>query len=170
MGPELVWKAVLEWPVIVLCTAIAIHWLLRWKRTSSAAGVPSSDRTSAPRPPSRASRFVPIVAVLLPVMVSIAVQEQIDGAPAPTKYAQGIMEQTARELQFNLVDVGTASGQESKMAARDAILGECRPTQHQFVLVFFKVGEVFFLFGCANRCGVIAVFLVNEIKHGMRPF
>jgi len=55
--------------------------------------------------------------------VSIAVQEQIDGAPAPTKYAQGIMEQTARELQFNLVDVGTASGQESKMAARDAILG-----------------------------------------------
>ena len=77
MGPELVWKAVLEWPVIVLCTAIAIHWLLRWKRTSSAAGVPSSDRTSAPRPPSRASRFVPIVAVLLPVMVSIAVQEAI---------------------------------------------------------------------------------------------
>ena len=55
--------------------------------------------------------------------VSINVQEQIDGAPAPTKYAQGIMEQTARELQFNLVDVGTASGQESKMAARDAILG-----------------------------------------------
>ena len=55
--------------------------------------------------------------------VSIAVQEQIDGAPTPTKYAQGIMEQTARELQFNLVDVGTASGQESRMAARDAILG-----------------------------------------------
>jgi len=55
--------------------------------------------------------------------VSINVQEQIDGAPAPTKYAQGIMEQTARELQLNLVDVGTASGQESKMAARDAILG-----------------------------------------------
>jgi hypothetical protein len=55
--------------------------------------------------------------------VSISVQEQIDGAPAPTKYAQGIMEQTARELQFSLVDVGTASGQESKMAARDAILG-----------------------------------------------
>jgi hypothetical protein len=55
--------------------------------------------------------------------VSINVQEQIDGAPAPTKYAQGIMEQTARELQFSLVDVGTASSQESKMAARDAILG-----------------------------------------------
>ena len=55
--------------------------------------------------------------------VSINVQEQIDGAPAPTKYAQGIMEQTARELQFSLVDVGTASNQESKMAARDAILG-----------------------------------------------
>jgi hypothetical protein len=55
--------------------------------------------------------------------VSINVKEQIDGAPAPTKYAQGIMEQTARELQFSLVDVGTASGQESKMAARDAILG-----------------------------------------------
>jgi hypothetical protein len=55
--------------------------------------------------------------------VSINVQEQIDGAPAPTKYAQGIMEQTARELQFSLVDVATASGQESKMAARDAILG-----------------------------------------------
>jgi len=55
--------------------------------------------------------------------VSIKVDEQIDGAPAPTKYAQGIMEQTARELQFSLVDVGTASTQESKMAARDAILG-----------------------------------------------
>ena len=55
--------------------------------------------------------------------VSIKVEEQIDGAPAPTKYAQGIMEQTARELQFSLVDVGTASNQESKMAARDAILG-----------------------------------------------
>jgi hypothetical protein len=55
--------------------------------------------------------------------VSMNVQEQIDGAPAPTKYAQGIMEQTARELQFSLVDVGTASGQESKMATRDAILG-----------------------------------------------
>ena len=55
--------------------------------------------------------------------VSIKVEEQIDGAPAPTKYAQGIMEQTARELQFNLVDVGTASSQENKMAARDAILG-----------------------------------------------
>ena len=79
MGPELVWKAVLEWPGIVLCTAIAIHWLLRWKRTSSAVDgvVQSGDRTSAPRPPSRASRFVPIVAVLLPVMVSIAVQEAI---------------------------------------------------------------------------------------------
>ncbi len=55
--------------------------------------------------------------------VSIKLDEQIDGAPAPTKYAQGIMEQTARELQFSLVDVGTASTQESKMAARDAILG-----------------------------------------------
>ena len=55
--------------------------------------------------------------------VSIKVEEQIDGAPAPTKYAQGIMEQTARELQFSLVDVGTASNQESKRAARDAILG-----------------------------------------------
>jgi hypothetical protein len=55
--------------------------------------------------------------------VSINVQEQIDGAPALTKYVQGIMEQTARELQFNLIDVGTASGQESKMAARDAVLG-----------------------------------------------
>jgi hypothetical protein len=55
--------------------------------------------------------------------VSIDVQEQIDGAPAPSKYAQGIMEQNARELQFNLVDVGTASSQKSKMAARDALLG-----------------------------------------------
>ncbi len=55
--------------------------------------------------------------------VSNAAQEQIDGDPAPTKYAQGIMEQTARGLQFNLVDVSTAIMQESKMAARDAILG-----------------------------------------------
>ena len=73
MGPELVWKAVLQWPVVVLCTAIGIHWLFRWKRPSSA----SVDRSVALRPPSRGSRFVPIVAVLLPVAVSEAVQEAI---------------------------------------------------------------------------------------------
>jgi len=81
MGPELVWKAVLQWPVIVLCTAIGVHWLLRWKRPSPALAVvgraQSGDRTSTPRPPSHASRFVPVVAVLLPVTVSIAVQEAI---------------------------------------------------------------------------------------------
>jgi len=55
--------------------------------------------------------------------VSINVEEQIDGVSTPTKYAQGIMEQTARELQFNLVDVATARTQETKMAARDEILG-----------------------------------------------
>ncbi len=73
MGPELVWKAVLQWPVVVLCTAIAIHWLFRWKRPSSAF----VDRSTALRAPSRGSRFVPIVAVLLPVAVSEAVQEAI---------------------------------------------------------------------------------------------
>lgn len=55
--------------------------------------------------------------------VSINVEEQIDGVSGPTKYAQGIMEQAARELQFNLVDVATARTQENKMAARDEILG-----------------------------------------------
>jgi len=69
MGPELVWKAVLQWPVVVLCTAIVIHWLFRWKRPSSAF----VDRSAAPRAPSRGSRFVPVVAVLLPVAVSEAV-------------------------------------------------------------------------------------------------
>lgn len=58
--------------------------------------------------------------------VSINIEEQIDGVAGPTKYAQGIMEQTARELQFNLVDVGTARSQETRMAARDEILGNDR--------------------------------------------
>ncbi|MEY3480292.1 MAG: hypothetical protein RIQ71_1067 [Verrucomicrobiota bacterium] len=58
--------------------------------------------------------------------VSINVEEEIDGAPGETKYAQGIMEQTARELQFNLVDAGTARTYESKLAKRDAILGNER--------------------------------------------
>lgn len=58
--------------------------------------------------------------------VSINVEEEIDGAPGSTKYAQGIMEQTARELQFNLVDAGTARTYESKMAKRDEILGNER--------------------------------------------
>ena len=55
--------------------------------------------------------------------VSIKVEDQIDGAAGPTSYAQGIMEQTGRELQLNLVDIGTARAQESKMASRDEILG-----------------------------------------------
>lgn len=55
--------------------------------------------------------------------VSIKVEDQIDGAAGPTSYAQGIMEQTGRELQLNLVDIGTARTQETKMAARDEILG-----------------------------------------------
>jgi hypothetical protein len=58
--------------------------------------------------------------------VSINVEEQIDGAQGSTKYAQGIMEQTARELQFNLVDAGAARSYESKMAARDEILGNAQ--------------------------------------------
>ena len=36
------------------------------------------------------------------------------------------MEQTARELQFNLVDAGTARSYESKMAKRDEILGNAQ--------------------------------------------
>lgn len=58
--------------------------------------------------------------------VSINVEEQIDGIANPTKYAQGIMEQTARELQFNLVDAGVARSYESRMAKRDEILGNER--------------------------------------------
>ena len=81
MGPELVWNAVLQWPVIVLCTAIGFHWLFRWKRPSftvaGGTGTPSSDRGSLGHAPSRGSRFVPFVAVLLPVMVALAVQEAI---------------------------------------------------------------------------------------------
>jgi hypothetical protein len=58
--------------------------------------------------------------------VSINIEEQIDGAPGKTKYAQGIMEQTARELQFKLVDPGIAHTYERKMAKRDEILGNER--------------------------------------------
>lgn len=58
--------------------------------------------------------------------VSINVEEQIDDVSNPTKYAQGIMEQTAHELQFNLVDSSTARSYESKMAKRDEILGNER--------------------------------------------
>ena len=80
MGPELVWKAVLQWPVIVLCTAIGVHWLFRWKRPASAIagrGIQVGDRASVPHSPSRGIRFVPVVAVLIPVMVSVAVQEAV---------------------------------------------------------------------------------------------
>ena len=55
--------------------------------------------------------------------VSINIEEQIDDVVNPTKYAQGIMEQTARELQFNLVDAATVRTYESKLAKRDEILG-----------------------------------------------
>jgi hypothetical protein len=55
--------------------------------------------------------------------VSINIEEQIDGVVNPTKYAQGIMEQTARDLQFNLVDAATVRTYESKLAKRDEILG-----------------------------------------------
>jgi len=61
--------------------------------------------------------------------VSINVEEQIDGVSTPTKYAQGIMEQSAGELQLNLVDIGTARTQETKMAARDKILGNAEPAK-----------------------------------------
>lgn len=55
--------------------------------------------------------------------VSIKVEDQIDGVTTPTSYAQGIMEETGRAMQLNLVDIGTARTQEKKMAARDEILG-----------------------------------------------
>lgn len=58
--------------------------------------------------------------------VSIQIDEQLDGATGPTQYAQGIMEQVARELQFNLVDVGSQAAQENKAAARDEIVGNDR--------------------------------------------
>jgi len=81
MGPELVWKAVLQWPVIVLCTAIAIHWLFRWRRPSPTSGggvgVQPAAGSKLLHAPSRGSRFVPIVAVLLPVLASMAVQEAV---------------------------------------------------------------------------------------------
>ena len=55
--------------------------------------------------------------------VSIKVEDQIDGVAGPTSYAQGIMEQTGREMQLNLVDIDKARTQETKMASRDEILG-----------------------------------------------
>ena len=61
--------------------------------------------------------------------VSIAMTEQIDGSAGATSYAQGIMEQTAHELQLNLVDISTARTQETRMAARDAILGNEKTAQ-----------------------------------------
>lgn len=61
--------------------------------------------------------------------VSIVMTEQIDGAASATSYAQGIMEQTAHELQLNLVDISAARTQETKMAARDAILGNEKTAQ-----------------------------------------
>lgn len=61
--------------------------------------------------------------------VSINVEEEIDGVSAPTRYAKGILEQNARDLQLNLVDVEIARSQESRMAARDAILGNEKTAQ-----------------------------------------
>ena len=58
--------------------------------------------------------------------VSIKIEEQVDGVTGPTLYAQGIMEVVARELQFNLIDVGSLSTQEVKAAARDEIVGSDR--------------------------------------------
>jgi len=56
--------------------------------------------------------------------VSIAIEEEIDGVSGNTRYAQGVMEQVARELQMNLVDIRTAKAGEQKRAARDEILGD----------------------------------------------
>lgn len=56
--------------------------------------------------------------------VSIAIEEQIDGVSGGTRYAQGVMEEVARELQMNLVDTRTAKAGEQKRAARDEILGD----------------------------------------------
>jgi hypothetical protein len=117
MGPELVWKAVLQWPVVVLCTAIAIHWLFRWKRPSSAL----VDRSAALRAPSRGSRFVPIVAVLLPVAVSEAVQEAITlrelFAQFPTTVSYGALPWAMLAAVAVAIAVGNGSGALSRVAA-----------------------------------------------------
>jgi hypothetical protein len=117
MGPELVWKAVLQWPVVVLCTAIGIHWLFRWKRPSSAF----VDRSTALRPPSRGSRFVPIVAVLLPVAVSVAVQEAITlrelFAQFPTTVSYGALPWAMLAAVAVAIVAGNGSGALSRVAA-----------------------------------------------------
>ncbi|MDB2497347.1 hypothetical protein N9X25_09400 [Verrucomicrobiales bacterium] len=56
--------------------------------------------------------------------VSIMIDEQIDGVGDGTRYAQGVMEEVARELQMNLVDIETAKASEQKRAARDEIVGD----------------------------------------------
>jgi len=124
MGPELVWKAVLQWPVVVLCTAIGIHWLFRWKRPSSVlgggTGSNSGDRSVALRPPSRGSRFVPIVAVLLPVAVSEAVQEAITlrelFAQFPTTVSYGVLPWAMLAAVAAAIVVGNGSGALSRVA------------------------------------------------------
>lgn len=94
MGPELVWKAVLEWPVVVLCAATVIHWLLRWKGISSAGRGRSTDRglsaVMAIGGSSRLSRFLPLVAVLLPVMASMSVQESVSHQQLFTCFPSGV--------------------------------------------------------------------------------
>lgn len=102
MGPELVWKAVLEWPVIVLCTVIAFHWLFRLKRPSSAFGG------------GIGSRFVPIVAVLLPVAVSEAVQEAVTVrellAHLPTTVSYGALPWAMLAAVAAAIFMGNGSG------------------------------------------------------------
>lgn len=94
MGPELVWNAVLEWPVIVLCTAIGIHWLLQWKRRSPGGRGGNSVRghsaAMAIGDSSHLPRFLPLVAVLLPVMASMSAQESVSHRQLFTCFPAGV--------------------------------------------------------------------------------
>ena len=40
--------------------------------------------------------------------VSVSIEEEIDGSAGDTRYAQGYVQQIAKELQMNLVDEGAA--------------------------------------------------------------
>ena len=56
--------------------------------------------------------------------VSVSIEESIDGSAGETRYAQGCVQQMAKELQMSLVDLDAAREGESKRAKRDALVGD----------------------------------------------
>ena len=56
--------------------------------------------------------------------VSVSIEESIDGSAGETRYAQGYIQQIAKELQMSLVDLYAAREGELKRAKRDALVGD----------------------------------------------